>query len=99
MKIKFSHKYTKLLTDSGEVVKSAKLLQVIEIELDEMSKEFLAYDTDNGLYDLPKKGTFLMLIFQKSSGNHLFTTLRRFTPEKFNYYHRSIGQVFNVEFV
>ena len=98
MKIKFSHTYTKLLDHNANPIAIAKLLLVLEINLEEMSKDFLAYDTDDGLFDLPKKGAYLMLVFQKLNGFNLFTTLRRFTPEKFNYYHAAIGQTFDIEY-
>ncbi len=97
MNIKFSRKYDKLSDNLGGWLRESMLIAVQEINLEEMSEAFLGYDTDNGSYKLPKKGAYLMLIFLKPDGCNLFTTLRRLTPEKFNYYHDAIGQVFNIE--
>jgi hypothetical protein len=99
-KIKFSHRYSKLIrtesSKNGYLVKEAKLLEVISVLIKNISKEFLDYDTDDGKYELPKKGNFLMLIFQKSKYD-IFTTMRRYTPEKYVYYKLKIGQVFDIE--
>lgn len=93
MHIKFSHKYEKLGgLKSGDQV---KLLQVVNVKLEQMSNSFLMYDTD-GVYKLPKQGEFLMLIFEKGHGN-IFTTLRRFTPNKNEYYRIHQGEFFNIE--
>jgi hypothetical protein len=97
MKIKFSHKYKKLSLLKGWICESAKLLEVLNVELAELSPEFIDYDTD-GIYPLPKSGRYMMLIFQKEDGN-IFTTLRRFTPDKYSYYNGAIGQEFEVEIV
>ncbi len=99
--IKFSHSYEKLKRNSvkgfgeWEDTTEAKLLDVIPINLETLSKTFLEYDTDGGKYKLPKKGAYLMLIFQKTV-NNIFTTLRRQTPEKEKYYRENIGNFFNV---
>jgi hypothetical protein len=84
----------------GANTEGVKLLDVIEIDLKTLSKPFLDYDTDNGKYVLPKKGKYLMLIFEKNIGNDeldLFTTLRRYTPEKYTYYNLQIGNLFKPE--
>ncbi len=82
------------------------LLDVVDISLAGMSPEFLSYDTDHGTFPLPKKGEYLMLIFLKlfrpydgSVGTNLFTTLRRSTPKKREYYRNENGKVFDVVFV
>lgn len=98
MKIKFSHRYSKLLNNL-EYITMATLLDVVKLNIEGMSKEFLDYDTDSGCFQLPKKGEFMMLIFKKYGTNHLFTTLRRHTPDKYIYYHGAIGKVFDVEFI
>ena len=98
MKIKFTHKYNKLKNDDGTIDSSFKLIDLIPVNLENLSEEFLKYDTDNGLFQLPKKGNYMMLIFQKNKGG-IFTTLRRLTPEKLRYYTESIGKIFEVEFI
>jgi hypothetical protein len=68
--------------------------------LQNLSKEFLAYDTE-GVYDLPKRGDYLILIFHKEGdeniGSNIFTTIRRRTPEKEKYYRENIGRIFNID--
>lgn len=90
--IKFSHRYGKL--DSLGTIPCARLLEVLNVRLENLSQPFLAYDTDNGTYALPKKGDFLLLICDGDNG--IFTTLRRRTPEKERYYRSFIGQMFDV---
>jgi hypothetical protein len=99
--IKFSHKYQKILNSHNDVIETAVLLQVIPVNLEDLSKNFLDYDTDNGTYELPKRGKYLMLIFLKEHEDYttdlnLFTTLRRWTPEKYSYYSENVGLVFRV---
>jgi len=98
--IKFSHNYKKLevLGFHNEIgrITRATLLEVIYVRLESLHKEFLDYDTDNGKYKLPKSGTYLLLIFKKTDED-IFTTLRRCTPEKEQYYRNNIGGTFAVE--
>ena len=92
-KIKFSHYYDKLY--QVPPITQAKLLEAIQIRLEDLSPAFLAYDTDNGLYDLPKKGRYIVLIFAKGE-NDIFTTLRRDVPHKYEYYVSKRGEVFEI---
>lgn len=94
--IKFSHTYNKLIGDNG-VIDEATLLQVLPVNLEDLTSSFLSYDTDNGVYSLPKKGKYLMLIFLKDN-HELFTTLRRSTPQKENYYKGLTGKLFTIEY-
>lgn len=94
--IKFSHTYPKLLDCSGNVIRRARLLAVWEVELADLSAEFLAYDTAGGMYALPKSGRYMALIFAKPDGINIFTTLRRWTPEKWAYYNAQIGERMDV---
>lgn len=99
--IKFSHTYDKLLDSYNDVITEAILLQVIEVEIADLSFAFLDYDTDSGKFKLPKTGKYIMLIFLKpyclhEKGMNLFTTLRRYTQQKFEYYYDLIGQTFEV---
>lgn len=101
LQIKFLPKYQKILNSHNDVVKTATLLRVEIIRLEELPKVFLAYDTDNGTYGFPKHGKYLMLLFLKEREDdktalNLFTTLRAFTPEKYFYYAKKIGKVFQV---
>ena len=92
-KIKFSHKYEKLIMSTGLVAPTAMLIQVLNVYLEELSIQFIAYDTD-GVYQLPVQGEYLLLIIEKFGG--IFTTLRRFTPNKNEYYRSKVGEYFEV---
>ena len=99
--IKFSHAYQKILDRSNDVIETARLLHVQLIDLSNLQSDFIAYDTDDGKYKLPKVGAYLMLIFLKPHEDYvtdlnLFTTLRRYTPEKIHYYKSRIGEEFKV---
>lgn len=102
--IKFSHDYNKLKTmDIGYypdtlipcLNEEAFLIGVFPVKLEELHKDFISYDTDDGKYKLPKKGNYLMLLFKKDKYN-CFTTLRRETPQKLEYYRSLIGQRFDI---
>lgn len=97
MKIKFSHNYKKI---AG--VTKAKLIEVINVNLQNLSQEFLAYDTE-GIYKLPETGNYMILIFHKESDtnidSNIFTTIRRRTDEKEKYYRENIGKIFTLEIV
>jgi hypothetical protein len=98
--MKFSHAYKKLLDQHGNAIKEAKLLLVVPVSHDMISraKDFIAYDTDNGKYTLSFATFYVMLIFQKPFGD-LFTTVRpmhgRF-GNKQTYYEGMIGQEFEI---
>lgn len=98
--IKFSHEYIKLQDtqeqDDCLLVNAKKLvlLEVLVVNLEDLSSYFLNYDTDFGTYKLPDKGKYLLLLFQKNSG--LMPTLRRWTREKEVYYKSKLGEVFEV---
>lgn len=94
--IKFTHAYRKLLLN-GQPITRAKLLSVEQVRLQDITAEFLEYDTDGGLYSLPKTGNYLKLTFLKPGKDfHLFTTLRSDRPGKIDYYLSRIGELFEV---
>lgn len=96
--IKFSHDYWKLPSKirlSGKGV--AILLQVIKIHFNELSTWFKNYDTyyfDNH-YELPNTDLILLLLRTKDTPE-LFTTIRRYTQNKWKYYKELEGQSFEV---
>jgi hypothetical protein len=95
--IKFSHRYSKMAIQT----ECAKLLQVFVIEYSELSKQFIEYDTfylDNGIefYPLPKS-KLLVLLFQDGDNDYVFTTIRRWTLKKEEYYKSLMGDILNVE--
>lgn len=105
-KIKFSHEYYKLLGIRYNGVDNiATLLEVVDINLEDLSDTMRRYDTcysennDNKYYPLPKKGKYLLLIFVMNGSFYtmgVFTTIRRNTPQKRDYYKSCIGQYFEI---
>ena len=103
--INFGYEYDKLKeyrvidTETGDmdlfIAQDAYLIGVFPVKLEKLHKSFIAYDTDYGIYKLPKKGKALMLLFQKNDYD-CFTTLRRETPQKLKYYKSLTGQKFDI---
>ena len=100
--IRFSHLYHKL--GDGEPPEEAQLLQVFTCDRKDLSDEFVGYDTAYydgkkdmvSYYPLPG-GKLLVLVFLDFEDNRvLFTTIRRWTPEKEKYYRSQTGKVFDV---
>lgn len=94
-KIKFSHEYSKLRNTISHI-KTATLVGVYKIDLINQHKSFLNYDTDRGKYKLPPEGDYIMLLFLKPDNINLFTTLRRYTQSKYEYYFDLTGQEFDI---
>lgn len=104
--IKFSHYYIKFHgCFAKNKPKSAFLLQAIKINFNDLSEEFIKQDTGYLVrqskrifvyneYFLPK--TDLILLIFGSNKNVLFTTFRRFTPKKWEYYKNSEGKEFEI---
>ena len=79
LRINFSHKYNKMPYG----FESSKLLDVLPIRLEDLSLDFILYDTsylDGGeekLYALPAKGAYMILLLQANSGaGPIWTTIR-----------------------
>lgn len=93
MHISFSHRYPKLHRQE-----SARLLSIELRDRCELSDIFIEYDTvfDGGHYPLPA-GRYMVMVFL---GNELipFTTVRRWTEEKFRYYKSGVGLIFNIRY-
>ena len=92
--IKFSHVYQKM---PARVFDGAtKLLQVIMCDYTDLSQAFKDYDTTypQGTYPLPRGK--LIILFLLTDGQ-LWTTIRRWTPEKFNYYNFHVGEFVKIE--
>lgn len=95
--IKFSHEYVKFPPDDDPSV----LLEVFTVDVKDLSSMFLEYDTKivgGGRYPLPKRGAFLVLLLYQASNKHLWTTIRRQTPEKEAYYRSLIGREFSMSY-
>ena len=105
--IKFSHDYLKF--NKNKLPFKAMLLQTFICERSDLNGTFVNYDTaywdhtqPGGInyYELPP-GKIMVLLFSIRDGyaipeNFKFTTIRRYTPENFEYYKRETGNVFDV---
>jgi len=88
--IKFSSYYPKLPPH----FENSRLIQVLPIDLSDISDEFREYDTtmENGEhYALPKKGTYIILFLTPVENPFcLYTTIRRarsiFGEDRYEYY-------------
>ena len=107
--IKFSEEYEKMPCYSDEPPKDALLLEVLKVNSKDLNKKFIEYDTiyfnkkENNwnYYELPK-GEVLILLLKSESisvGGDLWTTIRRFTPQKYKYYKEARGEVFSIEVI
>lgn len=95
--IKFNKPFSKLKDQFGNQIHTAMLLQVLTVEMLDITSELRDYDTDFGEYDLPKKGPQLLLIFMKQNGGGQFTTFRNPIPENTSFYQSRVGRWFKVE--
>lgn len=102
--ITFSHYYLKFVTPVYKNVPEAWLIEVLEVNLKDLSESFLEYDTTylvntkrgDRRYRLPKSGRYLLLIFQGNQGG-LFTTLRAaWPPQKVKFYKDARGELFTL---
>lgn len=99
--IKFSYQYDKMPRDYQE----SKLLDVLPVKLEDLSLDFILYDTSfadksnaPGFYPLPEKGNYMILLLQAGAGNgRLWTTIRsqrgKGGIDKLAYYRSHIGEV------
>jgi hypothetical protein len=97
--IKFSNEYFKIF---GIDRSANNLLAIFRTHYNKLERDFLMYDTayedDKGnmkYYKLPKTELLVLLFFSKNG--ELFTTIRRYTPEKETYYKSLIGKWFAVK--
>jgi hypothetical protein len=89
-------------------LKDAILLAVFDSNFEDIGITFKQYDTqyfnedDEFHYELPVTGKCLVLLFLGNDGvsadGKLFTTIRRWTPEKERYYKSSVNETFEVVF-
>lgn len=101
IKIKFSHNYDKFPRD----FQLSKLLDVIPVKLEDLSLDFILYDTSftdksiaPGFYPLPEKGNYMILVLRAGSGNgRIWTTIRsqkgKGGIDKMTYYRSHLGEI------
>lgn len=102
--IKFSSDYEKL--SEGWEGTSAVLMGVNFVAKEELKeerlREFLDYDTcfrgKEGKYVLPDEDCLILFFFHPQS-KRVFTTIRRCTDDKWNYYEGKIFESFNLVYV
>ena len=108
--IKFSHRYPKIPREAySSPIGVTKLFAVIPFEDHQVSKPFISYDTlfgeytpahPEGEYYPLQKGKKILLLLSSFTTNNpiiLWTTLRRWTPEKEAYYISHLGEVVKIE--
>jgi hypothetical protein len=84
----------------GLLDKKTFIVGLSVIDLEKMPVEFIKYDTEyikrDGksieYYDLPKKGKFMILVLFTKKADCVWTTIRRWTPRKEEYYQSLIGK-------
>lgn len=97
LKIKFSHWYSKMpnCLRNGDKV---QLLEVFKKDFEDLGYKFIWYDTlrrnSSDRYNLPEAGPAIILLLHYH--NDIFTTVRRYTDDKYNYYTENIGNDFVV---
>jgi outer membrane lipoprotein-sorting protein len=106
--IKFSETYFKMPNYNGKPITKAVLLEVLRIKTEDLHNRFVEYDTSyfdekektTAYYKLPK-GEVLVLLLKSYNENgdkeELWTTIRRYTPQKYEYYKKARGEDFKIE--
>ncbi|TGN09778.1 hypothetical protein [Leptospira ilyithenensis] len=94
--ITFFNYYDKFNTFGKQIPLHAVLLEVLVTDLQDLSDTFKNYDTSfpGGNFRLPKKGKYLLLIFNYERG--AFTTLRKWNKRKESTYRKLIGKTFGI---
>lgn len=110
IKIKFSHRYVKF-PEAVEKRKTF-LVGVSDCLLERMPLDFIFWDTlfinpdgSIGHYPLPEKGRFILqtlctpdaIVDGKALPFELWTTIRRWTPRKMEYYSLHVGEQVAIE--
>ena len=99
--IKFSHQYFKF--GHHTLPFEATLLQCFKVHYNELSFHFKKYDTTNDEmpFKLPKTKLIVLLLFVRNETDpfnfHVLTTIRRYTPGKWEYYKSLQGQRVRLE--
>lgn len=97
LKIKFNHEYYKLKNFvNREISPVAQLIQVLSINTNNLTKNFIVYDTELK-YKLKEKQYLLLFFFRIDMG--LFTTLRKDNKSNRSLYFSKIGETFDIEIV
>lgn len=82
------------LVKHNTLINSALLLQVFETTFQDLTQEFVDYDTSGANTELPKTGKCLCLLF--CAHGHLFTTVRKDNTANRELYQNAQGRVFDI---
>ncbi len=107
LKIKFSEEYSKMLNNSqGEAPRKAILLETFIVETKELHPRFVEYDTSYfdkkennwAYYKLPQDKVIVLLLRTDYANDEvmMWTTIRRYTPQKFEYYKKNRMEEFEI---
>lgn len=92
--IRFSHDYPKLWNQEY-----ALLLNIKKTGVESLSRDLIEYDTkksDGDYYQLPENCDVIILCFVGDK-DIPFTTIRRYTKSKYDYYKSSVGEWFKIK--
>lgn len=107
---KLKDTYPAMLKQTTIQVTEGTLLHVHKTRFEDLEPIFIDYDTvyyieekqtDGSIlhirkhYPIPKKGDCLFMLFESNLSN-LFTTIRRWTPRKEEYYRKNVGEYFEL---
>ena len=102
--INFAGRYLKMPNNavSGSTV---KLLEVFNGRFEDLGEEFREYDARKSsgcMYNMPKKGDCIVLVLygrgSEWDSGEIFTTVRRWTEDKEEYYRRGRGTHFIINY-
>src|SRR5947207_11113197 len=97
--ITFSHRYKKM--PSGVEFLDTWIKDISLVEFKDLSAEYLKLDTetvDGEFYDLPRGKLIWIKLYSDALPKPVeWATLRRYTPEKFEYYSKLVGQNVNIK--
>ena len=104
--IKFSHEYFKMLNNESETRPiAAILMETFVVNSEDLHPRFVEYDNEyidkkehnRGYYVLPKGKVIVLLLKSFVHGElMLWTTIRRYTPAKFEYYKNARWEEFEI---
>lgn len=102
--IKFSEEYGKMLNNDGKMPSKVLLMEVFLSDSKDLHSRFVEWDTiywneakNNWAYYKLPTGKVLILLLKNTATDKIFTTIRRYTPSKYEYYKKNRWQAFKIE--
>jgi len=92
--VSFSHTYRKMCADV--LTEHTYLIGLQKIDIEKLPEGFLKYDSEysemgkTGWYELPKGEVLVLLLYTVANG--VWTTIRSYNEEKYEYYKSLIGE-------